>query len=40
MPRMESSQQIDLQQGTVHSLEVSWLEKKEEKKVWWENSLR
>lgn len=29
MPRMGSFQQIDLQQGTVHSLEVSWPEKKE-----------
>ena len=35
MPRMGSSQQIDLQQGTVHSLEVSWPEKKRER-VWWE----
>lgn len=26
MPRMESSQQIDLQQGTVYSLKVSWPE--------------
>lgn len=35
MPRMGSSQQIDLQQGTVHSLEVSWPEKRRER-VWWE----
>lgn len=27
MPRMESSQQIDLQQGTIHSLEASWPER-------------
>lgn len=35
MPRMGSSQQIDLHQGTVHSLEMSWTEKEENKKAGW-----
>lgn len=33
MPRMGSSQQIDLRQGTVHSLEVSWPERRKKSLV-------
>lgn len=33
MPRMGSSQQIDLQQGTVHSLEVSRPERRKKSLV-------
>lgn len=32
MARTESSQQIDLQQGTVYSLEMKWLEHTQKKK--------
>lgn len=35
MPKMGSSQQIDIYQGTVHSLEMSWTEKEENKKAGW-----
>lgn len=31
MTRMGSSQQIDLQRGTVYSLEISWTQKQGEK---------